>query len=152
MSKVKKVRKYRGSKTHGGGSMKKRRGAGSRGGRGRAGSGKRGDGQKPKYWKTWTLGARGFHSKIRKDVAAVNVSQIDKDIKKLVADGVATSKGGEFVIDLTSIGIQKLLGSGQVRNKLVITVSTASPSAIEKVQEAGGSVVVEKSEEVKESE
>ena len=38
--KRKKVTKYRGSVTHGGGSRKKRRGAGSIGGRGNAGTGK----------------------------------------------------------------------------------------------------------------
>ena len=37
----KKVGKYRSHTTHGGGHRKKRRGAGSRGGRGNAGSGKR---------------------------------------------------------------------------------------------------------------
>ena len=39
--KTKKVSKYRGSSNHGGGMRKKRRGAGSRGGRGNAGTGKR---------------------------------------------------------------------------------------------------------------
>ncbi|MBD3259575.1 50S ribosomal protein L15, partial [Candidatus Woesearchaeota archaeon] len=38
--KSKKVKKMRGSKTHGGGNMR-RRGAGNRGGRGNAGTGKR---------------------------------------------------------------------------------------------------------------
>ena len=37
--------------THGCGSMKKRRGAGNRGGRGNAGSGKRGDAKKQRYQK-----------------------------------------------------------------------------------------------------
>ena len=37
----KKVVKYRGHSNHGGGMRKKRRGAGSRGGRGNAGTGKR---------------------------------------------------------------------------------------------------------------
>ena len=48
INKSKKKLKYRGSKTHGCGSMKKRRGAGHRGGRGAAGSGKRGDTKKIK--------------------------------------------------------------------------------------------------------
>ena len=47
----KKNTRQRGSKTHGCGSMKKRRGAGHRGGRGAAGSGKRGDCKKPSIWK-----------------------------------------------------------------------------------------------------
>ena len=44
--KEKKVRKMRGSRSHGHGD-KKKRGAGQRGGRGIAGTGKRGDSKKP---------------------------------------------------------------------------------------------------------
>ncbi len=66
-TKRKKVTKYRGSKTHGGGSMKKRRGAGSRGGRGRAGSGKKGDVKKPSYWHEYPYsGKKGFVSRKEK--------------------------------------------------------------------------------------
>ena len=147
MRKTRKVRKYRGSKTHGGGSMKKRRGAGSRGGRGRAGSGKRGDANKPSYWKTWSLGGKGFSSKVRKQVHAVNVSAIDREAKKLVKEGLASEKSGLILIDLTEIGVNKLIGSGQVRNKLSIKVDTATKSAIKKVHDAGGSVVVTKTRE-----
>src|SRR3989338_2045713 len=46
-NKQKKVVRYRGSHTHGGGAKKKRRGAGNRGGRGMAGSGKRAGQIKP---------------------------------------------------------------------------------------------------------
>ena len=40
-NKTRKVQKYRGHTTHGGGHRKKRRGAGSKGGKGNAGTGKR---------------------------------------------------------------------------------------------------------------
>ena len=55
----------RGSKTHGCGSMKKRRGAGNRGGRGMAGTGKRADQNKPSIWKNKKyFGKYGFKKKI----------------------------------------------------------------------------------------
>ena len=60
VNKSKKKLKYRGSKTHGCGSMKKRRGAGHRGGRGAAGSGKRGDAKKPSIWGGRYFGKHGF--------------------------------------------------------------------------------------------
>ena len=58
VNKLKKKVKYRGSKTHGCGSMKKRRGAGHRGGRGAAGSGKRGDAKKPSIWNEKYFGSQ----------------------------------------------------------------------------------------------
>jgi len=73
--KNKKVTKYRGSKTHGGGAMKKRRGAGNRGGRGNAGSGKRADSKKPSIWADkYYFGKHGFKKKgIKEKICAVNV-------------------------------------------------------------------------------
>ena len=70
-SKRKKVNKYRGSQTHGGGAKKKRRGAGNRGGRGMAGSGKRADQKKPSILKEYGnryFGKRGFRSKNKKKI------------------------------------------------------------------------------------
>jgi len=69
-----KVQRYRGSKTHGSGSMKKRRGAGHRGGRGNAGSGKRGDAKKPSYWNKKQLKPKS------KKRIGINVSSLDKNL------------------------------------------------------------------------
>jgi len=41
---------------------------------------------------------------------------------------------------LTSMGIDKLLGSGQVRTALTVVVEEASARAVEKIQAAGGTV------------
>lgn len=142
VTKKKKVRNYRGSKTHGGGAMKKRRGAGSRGGRGRAGSGKRSDSQKPSYWKDWEMGKHGFTSHSRNVVVATNVSDLHREIARLVEQGKATQKGSAFTIDLSDIGVDKLLGSGKITSAVHVTVKSASARAIEKVEAAGGSVSV----------
>lgn len=137
-----KTRKYRGSKTHGGGSMKKRRGAGSRGGRGRAGSGKKGDAKKPSYWKDWTLGKYGFTNSIQRKISKINITDLEHQVPALLAAGKATDKAGVITLDLKSLSIDKLLGTGRVTKKYSVTVEQASASAVKKITSAGGSVHV----------
>ena len=45
-----------------------------------------------------------------------------------------------YKVDLTKLGYDKLLGTGQVTKKLEITVKYASPKALEKVNAAGGKI------------
>src|SRR3989338_11416961 len=98
--KTKKVGKYRGSSNHGGGMRKKRRGAGSRGGRGRAGTGKRA-GQK-KAGMPPQLGQVGFTSKrTTPRVKGINVGFFTKArLDKLVQAGKAAQEGGFYSLDL----------------------------------------------------
>lgn len=135
--KKKKVTKYRGSKTHGGGSMKKRRGAGHRGGRGNAGSGKRGDAKKPSYWKETP--AKGFFSQTS-GPNTINVGHLDSMLDTLVAQGKASQKADVFTVNLDVLKVSKLLGSGIVRKKIMVTVEAASPKALEKIAALGGKV------------
>lgn len=139
----KKSVRYRGSKTHGCGSMKKRRGAGNRGGRGNAGSGKRSDAKKPSVWKVNAGGKdpskRGFHSvETRPDT--INVGHLSSIAHTLVSGGKATQQSGTTTLDLASIGVQKLLGAGRVGSRLSLTVAIATPKAKEKIEAAGGSL------------
>lgn len=140
-NKRKKNSRQRGSWTHGWGAKKKHRGAGHRGGRGRAGSGKKGDVKKPSYWKTEKFGKVGFTS-LRKKVKTINTSQLQLIL------------GKEEKINLTEKGYGKLLGAGNISNKIEITVRQASEKAIAKVEKAGGKVILPKiekpAEEVKE--
>lgn len=144
--KRKKLTRYRASKTHGCGSMKKRRGAGHRGGRGNAGSGKKGDCKKPSYT-TRRFGKYGFTS-IHSELNAINLRHLEDGLETFVSQGVFTSKAGTYDIDLSKIKVQKLLGTGSVTKKLNIKVDVASPSAIAKVQAAGGKVTVASEESV----
>ncbi|RLG32705.1 50S ribosomal protein L15 [Methanosarcinales archaeon] len=137
--KRKKVVKYRGSKTHGGGAMKKRRGAGNRGGRGRAGSGKRGDAKKPSYWKEKT-GRKGFTSKSRKEIKAINLELITKNLNSWIKKGLIVKKPSGYEIELKKLGYDKLLGKGRVKEKLLIITDSASKKAVDKVVKAGGEV------------
>lgn len=141
--KRKKVGKYRGGSTHGGGARKKRRGAGSRGGRGNAGSGKRAGHMKMKYVKAGhILGRHGFTSKSRTVVKAVNLGYFTADrVAKLVKEGKAHKEGTVYAIDLAKLGYTKLLGTGTTSAKLKLTVKSCSAGAAEKVAAAGGEVV-----------
>jgi large subunit ribosomal protein L15 len=139
----KKSTRQRGSTTHGWGAMKKHRGAGHRGGRGNAGSGKRGDAKKPSYWQDLKYyGKRGFNSFAPACGAMVNVGHICSGAERMVAQGLGTKKGDTFVFDLSQLGIERLLGTGPVLIKLDVTVESASPRAIEKIEKAGGKVTV----------
>jgi large subunit ribosomal protein L15 len=152
--KPKKNTRQRGGKTHGWGSKKKHRGAGNRGGRGNAGSGKRGDQKKPSYWNSALpkkagqkrgqsyFGKYGFGMGKRSDLSVITVRDLDSHLPQFVAEKKATNAGGVYTIDLTKLGYEKLLGTGQFRSKANVTVPVATPSAVAKVQEAGGSVAV----------
>lgn len=139
VNKRKKVTKYRGLTTHGGGHRKKRRGAGNRGGRGRAGHGKRGCHKKQSFE---PLGRHGFipRRQSRKN-QAINISDLSYLIKKHHIE----KTGDIYFLDLTSLGYQKLLSTGQTRLKLQIKVAQFSPQAEEKIKAAGGLILSENS-------
>ncbi len=140
--KRKKVTKYRAHTTHGGGHRKKRRGAGSRGGRGRAGTGKRA-GQKVAGGNVIT-GKSGFRPRrMAAKSRGINVGEFTSHfVEKLVAAGKATKEGNAFVIDLGSLGYTKLLGTGTPAVAVRVTVGSSSARATEKIEAAGGSVNV----------
>jgi len=150
--KRKKVTKYRAKTTHGGGHRKKRRGAGSRGGRGNAGTGKRA-GHKVAGLKHKHLGKKGFNPRrsIEKS-KSVNVGYFTSDcLKKLVSSQMATLEGQIFTVDLNKLGYTKLLGTGSTSLKLKLSINKFTPKAEQKITAAGGSIqsTVDKKEEVK---
>ena len=142
VNKRKKYSRQRASHTHGWGSKKKHRGAGSRGGKGFSGSGKRGDAKKTKYWKdTKYFGKYGFKpQRVKEEIIAINLYNIEEKVEAWLNDKQISKEGSAYVIDLEKIGSNKLLGNGQVKNKLKISVKYASNNAIEKVKKAGGEV------------
>ena len=139
--KRKKSTRQRAGTTHGWGSMKKHRGAGHRGGRGNAGTGKRGDAKKPRIWKEKYFGTKGFTSKSRNIISTtINVKTLDLQAEKLSEKGIVQKKTDIYEINLTKLGIQKLLGGGRVSKKLKIEVEHCSERAKTKIEEAGGQV------------
>ena len=131
--------RMRGSKTHGGGSMKKRRGAGHRGGRGAAGSGKRGDAKKPSIWGAYPAkGKQGFTSHADTGNVIITIKHLEEHVKSLIEQGIVQVQGKAYVADLAKAGYDKLLATGTVTKQWDITIDQATPSAIEKIKKASG--------------
>jgi|SRR3989344_4329898 len=142
--KRKKVVKYRGSHTHGGGAKKKRRGAGNRGGRGLAGSGKRAHHKKQLIFKLFGkdyFGKKGFYSIRRKKIKAINITFIEDNLENLLQKKMATEKNALFEINLEKMGYHKLLSSGNPIRKYKIHAKYVSKKAKEKIESAGGEIV-----------
>jgi len=144
--KKRKTRKYRGSKTHGGGAKKKRRGAGNRGGRGMAGSGKRADQKKPTILKLYGntyFGKKGFKSKRnKKKIKTISIQTIENKLYNWLKKGTLKKEGDIININLKKLGYNKLLATGKPKNKFNIEVEYASKKAIEKIEKLGGKINV----------
>lgn len=132
--------------THGTGARKRNRGSGHRGGKGMSGSGKRADHKKTLVTKLYGHGyfgkggitSRGTKRDIRQ---RINLAQIELNLEKY-----GKKVGDKWEINLSKY---KILGSGEVKNKLVITCLEASKSAIEKVKKASGEIIVKDVKEIK---
>jgi large subunit ribosomal protein L15 len=140
--KTRKIRKLRGSRTVGGGSSKKRRGAGHRGGRGNAGL------HKSKW--TWVVkydpnhfGKYGFKRPHGHGLVfnTVNIDYLDQKSEELVKQGLAQKKDQAIEIDVRDLGYNKVLGKGKVTKPLIIKSPKFSSLAIQKIEEAGGEIV-----------
>ena len=147
-----KMRRQRGSRTHGGGSQKNRRGAGNRGGRGRAGR------DKHEFHDYEPLGKSGFDrpQKVQREVETINVRELDEDAVVLAADGVAEETGDGYRVDARDIvedghdvDVVKVLGGGRVHESLAVVADDFSDDAAAALEDAGGEAVVsERGEEL----
>lgn len=136
--KRKKNTRQRAHTTHGWGAKKKHRGSGNRGGFGMAGSGKRAHHKKMsilKYYGQEYYGKHGFKS-LKKKQKSINISYIEKNLHKF-----GKRQGNHFVVNLKEHGYNKLLGTGEAKNKLKITCSSYSKSAKKKIEKAGGEIL-----------
>jgi large subunit ribosomal protein L15 len=134
--------------THGWGARKKHKKSGHRGGTGMAGTGKRGDSKitlVTKLYGNTYFGKQGITSrKTKRDTRQrINLEQIEKNLEKY---GKKTSKGWEINLEK-----YKILGRGEIKEKLIIKALEASKSAIEKVKKSGGEILLKK-EKIKDEE
>ncbi|MDH5780134.1 MAG: 50S ribosomal protein L15 [Candidatus Bathyarchaeota archaeon] len=138
--KKRKIRKKRGSRTHGYGVTGQHRGGGQRGGRGKTG------GKKHKWTHTVKyapkrFGKYGFKLPRRREVRAINVGELDQQISELITNKKAEKTKEGVTVDLDKLGFEKLLGRGQVTQPLIIQVDSHSESAAQKIETAGGKIV-----------
>jgi large subunit ribosomal protein L15 len=137
-TRLRKVRKLRGSRTHGYGQIGQHRHSGKQGGHGNAGLHKhkwswliindpdhfRRDPFKPPSWhkvSKWT-----------------NVGELGS-----FAPEPADGRSGPVSIDLKSQGVEKLLGGGDVTRAYHVTVASYTERARTKLEEAGGKILTE---------
>jgi large subunit ribosomal protein L15 len=137
--KLRKVRKQRGSRYMGWGQVGQHRKSGGRGGKGKAGGRKHFWIRTVKYEKE-RYRNRGFlpPSAKKPEAETINVGELEDLARNTLTDyGV---KGGNE-LDLTSLGIDKLLGRGKIGVPLNIKVTEITESARAKIEEAGGTII-----------
>ncbi len=137
LKKVKKSVKQRGNTTYGHGARKKWKKSGHKGGIGMAGTGKRADHKKTLITKLYGnkyFGKQGITSKgtARKKEKVINLRDIQLNLGSLMKE---FGKG-----DVLNLEGFKVLGTGELKEKLTIRAKEFSGSAKRGIERAGGKV------------
>jgi large subunit ribosomal protein L15 len=136
-TRLRKSRRQRGSRYCGWGQIGQHRQSGARGGVGQAG--------KHKHFWIRTLieepnhfGHDAFNSFNRNLVQRwINIQNLDS----IFAKHGKVDVDGKVILDLTSLGYDKLLGGGKPTGAFTIRVAKVSKSAKEKIESVGGGVI-----------
>ncbi len=136
--KKKKSVRLRGTNSGGHGSRKKWKGSGHRGGVGMAGTGKRADQKTTLVTKKYGhgyFGKQGITSKgtERRKLNVINLGQIQRNF-----DSLMKKYGAKGELDLSKY---KILGNGDLKEKVTIKALEFSASAQEKIEKAGGKAI-----------
>jgi large subunit ribosomal protein L15 len=132
--KLRKIRKTRGSRTQGYGRIGQHRDSGSKG--------HRKVGRHKHLWSYVTtyepdyFGKHGFTSpqSLKRKENTINLEKLDQLTSKHPIEK------GTLYIDLTSLGITKLLGTGKITKPLTVNVPSCSKIAAQKITGAGGKI------------
>jgi large subunit ribosomal protein L15 len=137
-TRLRKSRRQRGSRYCGWGQIGQHRQSGSRGGIGGAGKHKH-------FWiRTVIEEPDHFGHESTKTMRQnrfnrwVNL----RDVNDLAARFGSTNEHGKLVLDLRSIGYDKLLGGGTLQKPIVVQVAKVSATAKQKIELAGGEIVL----------
>jgi len=138
----KKILKRRG-RGSGYGSHKKHRGGGSRGGRGLAGLHKHKRMTAIRYIPEH-FGKRGFKrpKKVLKEVKTINLKDLDSRVDELLKEKKIKQEKDGIKINLSEFGYDKLLGTGEIKHRLIVEAKYFSKNAIKKLEEAKGKAIV----------
>ncbi|MCS7131442.1 MAG: 50S ribosomal protein L15, partial [Hadesarchaea archaeon] len=90
------------------------------------------------------FGKHGFvrPPEVSRKAIAINVGELDERLDDLLRNGMAKQEGNKFVIDVTKLGFEKVLGGGKVTNPLQVIAKGFSEEARRKLEEAGGEAIV----------
>jgi large subunit ribosomal protein L15 len=140
-TKKRKSRKQRGSRYCGWGQVGQHRKSGGRGGKGKAG------GRKHFWIRTVKYDRNRFRnigfkppSSLEPEPETINIGELEHLARKIHGN-YDLSDFEE--LDLTELGIDKLLGRGKINVPLNVKVNDISTSAREKIEDAGGSILEE---------
>tara|TARA_B100000963_G_scaffold344885_1_gene348172 strand:+ start:1694 stop:2146 length:453 start_codon:yes stop_codon:yes gene_type:complete len=101
-------------------------------------------GQMPLYRR---LPKRGFKSLSKKDIAILNLSKIQNIIKKS-KNNIKETLDIKILKEKKLINKKfiklKILGTGEIKNKIIISAHFASKQALSKIEKAGGKVSIVK--------
>lgn len=126
--KLRKIRKFRGTRTQGYGRIGQHRDSGSKG--------NRKVGRHKHLWSKIVTSEPNYFGK-HGFTSPQSLHRIDNPINLSKLDEIAQSNE----INLTELGYTKLLGKGKITKPLTIQIESASKTATEKVQQAGGKII-----------
>ena len=135
-TRARKTRKLRGSRTHGWGQVGQHRASGHKGGLGQSGMLKHHYNTMLKEFPDH-FGHDSTHPPHPNIIKKwISVRDLDDLFKKS-----GKQEGDKKILDLGSLGFDKLLGGGKVKNAYTIKIAQTTSSAQEKVKQAGGEVL-----------
>ena len=135
-TRLRKTRKYRGSRNHGWGQIGQHRASGHKGGLGQSG-----------------LMKHHFSSMLKDDPDHFGHNSNNPPQRNIIKKWInirdlddlyfqsGKEENGKKILDLTAMGIDKLLGSGQLKNVYTIKVKQATNSALEKIKKSNGEII-----------
>lgn len=135
-TRLRKSRRQRGSRYCGWGQIGQHRQSGSRGGVGQAGKHKH-------FWIRTVIEepdhfGHNQNTSHKKNIVKKWLNL--RDIESIYEKNKDNLKE-KNILDLSSLGYDKLLGSGSLKTKLIIKISSVSKNALTKIQAAGGNVI-----------
>lgn len=147
--KLRKSRKLRGSRTVGYGRQGQHRKHSQKGEK-KAGRHKGGWSYVLRYEPDY-YGKKGFRSiqSLHRKINAINVGNLGMLAEKLEGQNQLELKDGKIMLDLGKLGYNKLLGTGNVTTPIFVRINAHSASAAKKIEEAGGQILAEPVETVK---
>jgi len=87
------------------------------------------------------VGKHGFRSHSAKEIRTINL----KDLSHLTSTSPEEKSEAKLpLVDLSQLGYEKLLGAGVLKEPIAVKVGKASKSAIRKIEEAGGKILLPK--------
>ena len=134
IKKKKKSVRMRGSNSHGWGFRKKHKGSGHKGGVGMAGTGKRADQKKTLINKLY--GNKYFGKRNR----GITSLSLKKDRSKVINLRDINNKFKEK--SKINLKDYKILGDGEITKAIIITAKAFTKSAKEKIEKAGGEIII----------